>query len=475
MIVAIYRNAFQKELELRITQLGFSCRLFDGDTVEDLSGPTAEVVYLVPSAALDRTDWPEMRVRLATAGRNYIVAGQGLDSHAIVVAMRDGAYDVIDARDPAERWQSSIAAAANAQKLWLQLYGGGEADTNAIIVGESTPMRSLKQTIERLGPTNATVLVLGESGAGKEKVAQALHETSGRKKFVALNCAAIPKDLIEAELFGAEKGAYTGADRAREGMVEQADGGTLFLDEIGELSMDLQPKFLRFLETRVARRVGGKKEYTVDVRIVSATNRNLDFEIAENNFRADLYYRLSEITLRIPPLSARLDDVPLLALPFLKAASERFGKHFDSIEPELIQKFQGYAWPGNVREFKSAIDRIVILHDGPVMRKEWWDPPVGASIPARMAEPAATAPSSLPTPASAPQMTAPAMSAPVSTTPSPNPAAPGATSGLLPGPKQRQEMARQLLQDPATNLSSVAAQLGIHPTTLYRWRKQGKV
>lgn len=473
MIVAIYRNAFEKELELRITQLGFSCRLFDGDSVEDLSGPTAEIVYLVPSAVLDRADWPEMRVRLATAGRNYIVSGQGLDSHAIVVAMRDGAYDVIDARDPADRWQSSIAAAANAQKLWLQLYGGGEADTNAIIVGESPSMKSLKQTIERLGPTNATVLVLGESGSGKEKVAQALHETSGRRKFVALNCAAIPKDLIEAELFGAEKGAYTGADKAREGLVEQADGGTLFLDEIGELTMDLQPKFLRFLETRVARRVGGKKEYSVDLRIVSATNRNLDFEIAENNFRADLYYRFSEITLRIPPLSARLEDLPLLALPFLKAASERFGKHFDSVEPELIQKFQGYGWPGNVREFKSAIDRIVIMHDGPVMRKEWWDSPAGAVVTPGAPEPDSNRPSFAPVPAE-PAIQAPAVPVlPASPSPVAAPAAP--TSGLLPGPKQRQELARQLLQDPSNNLSSVAAQLGIHPTTLYRWRKQGKV
>ena len=463
MVVAVYRDFLSKTLESRISKLGYDCRLFDLGSVEDISTATLEIVYLVPSEALGRADWPELRVRLAMAGRNFVVAGEALGTESIVVAMRDGAYDVLDAGDSQERWNSSLSAAANAQTLWLQLYGGRQTDTGAILVGESPPMKNLKQTIERLGPTDATVLVLGDSGAGKERVAQALHETSGRKPFVAVNCAAIPKDLIEAELFGAEKGAFTGALKSREGMVEQANGGTLFLDEIGELSMELQPKFLRFLETRSARRVGATKEFAVDVRIISATNRNLDREIEDGNFRADLYYRLSEITLRIPPLSARLEDIPLLALPFLKASSERFGKHFDSIEPELIQKFQSYHWPGNVREFKSAIDRSVIMYDGPVLRREWWDPPVTSSGDGTALAP--TVESRIPE--SEPVAKAPAVSPPIDEPP--------IRKGLLPGPKQRQELARQLLKDPANNLSTVSAKLGIHPTTLYRWRKQGKV
>src|SRR5438552_13534633 len=236
-------------------------------------------------------------------------------------------------------------------------------------------MKSLRQAIERLGPTVASVLIMGESGVGKERVASALHGASGRGPFIAVNCAAIPKELMEAELFGAEKGAYTGASKTREGLVEQAADGTLFLDEIGELDIRLQPKLLRFLETRKARRVGGTQEIQSEVRVLSATNSNLEGEIAEGQFRSDLYYRLSEVILHVPPLRTRPADISLLTMAFLKAAGERLGKHFEIAEPELIQKFQQYDWPGNVRELKNAIDRMVILYDGPVLRAAWWDVP----------------------------------------------------------------------------------------------------
>jgi transcriptional regulator with PAS, ATPase and Fis domain len=261
---------------------------------------------------------------------------------------------------------------------------------------------------------------------------------------VALNCAAIPKELMEAELFGAEKGAYTGATRTRPGLVEQASGGTLFLDEIGEMDVKLQPKLLRFLETRKTRRVGGNSEIQSEVRVLSATNSNLESEIALGKFRSDLYYRLSEVILHVPPLRTRPEDIPQFAMAFLQLAGERLGKYFDSIEPELIRGFQEYDWPGNVRELRNAIDRIAILYDGPVLRAAWWERPQPAAQPSHDLSQHAHAVG-------------------------------GGVSGLPLSRRQKLETARQLLETSGNDLTWVAAQLGIHPTTLYRWRKAGKL
>jgi two-component system NtrC family response regulator len=228
--------------------------------------------------------------------------------------------------------------------------------------------------------------------------------------------------------------------------VEQASGGTLFLDEIGELDVKLQPKLLRFLETRRARRVGGSVEIQSEVRVLSATNSNLESEIVEAQFRSDLYYRLSEVILHVPPLRTRPSDISLLTMAFLNAAGERLGKHFESTEPELIHKFQQYDWPGNVRELKNAIDRLVILYDGPVLRAAWWD------VPKRVNSRAGSLGTTLHN-----------------------------SSGSADGRpvafnrKQKLEMARQLLESSGNDLTWVAAQLGIHPTTLYRWRKTKKI
>jgi two-component system NtrC family response regulator len=370
-------------------------------------------------------------------------------------AAKDGAFDVVLLDDDDERWRDALGRAMDSQKVWLQLYGANSARATDSIIGQSPAMRSLRQAIERLGPTTASVLILGESGVGKERVANSLHLASGRGAFVAVNCAAIPKELMEAELFGAEKGAYTGASKTREGLVEQASGGTLFLDEIGEMDVKLQPKLLRFLESRKARRVGGSVEIESEVRVLSATNSNLEAEIADAKFRSDLYYRLSEVILHVPPLRNRTDDIPQLALAFLKAAGERHGKHFDGIEPDLLRKFRGYDWPGNVRELRNAIDRMAILYDGPTLRHAWWDPPqkmargTGAAVDALHAG-------------------GPPESA----------AAGSAGSGVRTvslNRKQKLEMARKLMADSGNDLTWVAAQLGIHPTTLYRWRKGNKV
>lgn len=351
-----------------------------------------------------------------------------------------------------------MSAAAN-QKLWLQLYGGRPLSANDVLLGRSESMHRLRQTIDRLGPTDVCVLILGESGVGKERVASALHKAGNGKSFIALNCAAIPRDLLEAELFGVEKGAFTGALKTRPGLVEQANGGTLFLDEIGEMETGVQPKLLRFLETRRARRVGGEHEYKVKVRVISATNRALETEVAEKRFRADLYYRLAEIILQAPPLRTRPEDVPELALAFLRQANERFGKNFEAIEPALLEKFQRYFWPGNVRELKSTVDRLVLLFDGPVLREPWWEIPEGRQME----------------PSRAPGPKLEALGVALPTDAAPVTSLPLAAGLALPNTKQRLALAKKLLADSDNNYSWVAGQLGINSSTLWRWRKAGKL
>jgi two-component system response regulator HydG len=387
---------------------------------------------------------------LAQANRYYLVAGEGLETADVIAAAKDGAFDVLQVKDRDSRWRSALEKAVQSQRLWLQLYGGNRLTSPETLLGQSPAMKSLRQSIERLGPTVAGVLILGESGVGKERVASALHAASGRGSFVAVNCAAIPKELMEAELFGAEKGAYTGAVKTRAGLVEQASGGTLFLDEIGELDVKLQPKLLRFLESKKARRVGGHTEIHSEVRVLSATNSNLEAEIVDSKFRSDLYYRLSEVILNIPPLRSRPEDIPLFALAFLEAAGERMGKYFENLEPELVKKFQRYEWPGNVRELRNAVDRMVILYDGPILRAAWWDPPSPNTA------------SSTASPSSAQGSVGGGGALPPAT-------------GLPMNRKQKLQVARQLLESSSNDLTWVAAQLGIHPTTLYRWRKSGKI
>jgi DNA-binding NtrC family response regulator len=434
--------------QTKLAALKVPTQRFTRDTVQDLSHDSAEMVFMVPAEAARDEGWPQLRVRLAQANRYYLVVGRNLSTAEIVNATRDGAFDVLSFHDSDTRWSEAIAKAMESQQVWLKLYGGTRLTGPETLLGNSAGMKSLRQAIERLGPTVASVLILGESGVGKERVATALHAASGRGQFVALNCAAIPKELMEAELFGAEKGAYTGANRTRPGLVEQASGGTLFLDEIGEMDIKLQPKLLRFLETRKTRRVGGNAEIQSEVRVLSATNSNLESEIALGKFRSDLYYRLSEVILHVPPLRTRPDDIPQFGMAFLQLAGERLGKFFDNIEPELIHKFQRYDWPGNVRELRNAIDRIAILYDGPTLRAAWWEPP----------QPPASPP---PDPQAVPI-----------------PALNHSSHGLSHSPlsrKQKLETARQLLDSSGNDLTWVAAQLGIHPTTLYRWRKAGKL
>ena len=234
------------------------------------------------------------------------------------------------------------------------------------IITRDPEMLRICRTIEKVAPTSATVLLLGESGTGKELLARALHDLSPRRgqRFVAINCAAIPENLLESELFGYEKGAFTGAAKQTIGKIETANGGTLFLDEIGDLPLSLQAKLLRFLQERVIERVGGRQEIPVDVRIVCATHQSLKDQIAAGKFREDLYYRLAEIVVEIPPLRARKGDAALLAHAFVRrfAAEQRRGAM--TLLPDAIAAIEAHAWPGNVRELENVIKRAVIMADG---------------------------------------------------------------------------------------------------------------
>jgi two-component system NtrC family response regulator len=246
-------------------------------------------------------------------------------------------------------------------------------------------MLKMCRSVEKVAPSDATVLLLGESGTGKELLAKALHQLSPRsaKRFVAINCAAIPENLLESELFGHEKGAFTGANKQTRGKIEFAHGGTFFLDEVGDLPLALQAKILRFLQERVLERIGGREEIAVDVRIVCATHQNLKKLIEEGRFREDLYYRLSEIVIAIPPLRDRHGDAALLAHAFMHKFSRQEGRSIRGFTQDALRAVEAYPWPGNVREMENYVKRAVIMTDGSQIGAE----DLGLSAPAGEPEP----------------------------------------------------------------------------------------
>jgi formate hydrogenlyase transcriptional activator len=232
-----------------------------------------------------------------------------------------------------------------------------------MLIGSSDYMKDLKDTIRRVAKTDSTVLITGESGTGKELVARSVHQLSARrdKSFIKLNCAAVPSGLLESELFGHEKGAFTGAINQKVGRLELADRGTLFLDEVGELPLELQPKLLRVLQDREFERLGGVRTLHVDVRIISATNRDLQKDVADKKFREDLFYRLNVFPIQLPPLRERRSDIRILVDHFVKKYAARMGRHIDDIPPKTMELLQNWNWPGNVRELENMIERMVIL------------------------------------------------------------------------------------------------------------------
>ncbi len=240
------------------------------------------------------------------------------------------------------------------------------------IVGDSPPMRKVMELVEHVAKTDATVLILGESGTGKEVIARSVHANSDRRYFpiVAVNCGALPQELLESELFGHEKGAFTGAQYRRKGKVEMANGGTLFLDEVGAISMKMQVDLLRVLETKEVTRVGGSRPTKVDFRVICATNEDLELAVQEGRFREDFYYRINVFTIDLPPLRARRADIPALAYHFLERFAMQMDKRIGEIAPDAMELLTGYDWPGNVRELSNAIERAMVLGKPPAIRVE---------------------------------------------------------------------------------------------------------
>ena len=289
-----------------------------------------------------------------------------------VEAMRRGAYDYISKPFNADEVLLAVRKAEERETLRREVTRlraeVGERVGLSGVVGRSRVFREVLELAERVAPYPSTVLITGESGTGKEAVARAIHRSSSRPDggFVAVNCGAIPDNLLESELFGHEKGAFTGADRAREGLFAEADGGTLFLDEVGELPQALQVKLLRALQERTVRPVGGSQERPVDVRVLAATSRDLVEEVGDGRFREDLYYRINVMHLHIPPLRSRPEDVAALADHFLERHARRLGIPARPLSPEVLAALARYAWPGNVRELENVLERAMILSGGEI-------------------------------------------------------------------------------------------------------------
>jgi two-component system, NtrC family, response regulator len=307
-------------------------------------------------------------LRIAPFTKMIVVTGQS-DKENAVKAVGLGAYDFCQKPVDTDMLKLLVQRAFRIHDLErenaaLAQYRSVMPLTGIIATSES--MTKVCRAVEKIGPTSVTTLLLGESGTGKELLARALHALSPRAKqpFVAINCAAIPDTLLESELFGYEKGAFTGAVKQTQGKFEHADGGTLFLDEIGDMPLALQAKLLRFLQDRVVERIGGRERIPVDVRIVCATNKDLSAMIGRNEFREDLFYRVSEVTIRIPPLRERSGDAGVIAQSLLERRVREHGRSLKGFSPEALAAIQSYPWPGNIRELENRISGAVIMAEG---------------------------------------------------------------------------------------------------------------
>jgi two-component system nitrogen regulation response regulator NtrX len=290
-----------------------------------------------------------------------------------VRAVRLGAYDFLEKPLSLERVVLTAQKAIERRDLLAEVASfRGRRESESELYGDSAPMRRLKEEIARVASTDARVLITGENGTGKELVARRLHRLSERSEspLVEVNCAAIPEDLIESELFGHVRGSFTGALEDRRGKFEEADGATLFLDEVADMSPKTQAKVLRALQEGRFTRVGGSRPIASDARVLCATNKNLPEEIRRGAFREDLYFRLAVVPIRVPALRERTDDIPLLAAQFLREASARFGRKPKSLSPAAVEALQAYSWPGNVRELKNLIERLMILSPAEEVRRE---------------------------------------------------------------------------------------------------------
>ncbi|MCX7775452.1 MAG: sigma-54 dependent transcriptional regulator [Spirochaetaceae bacterium] len=287
-----------------------------------------------------------------------------------VEAMRQGAFDFVAKPPNMDHLVNLVRRALETRELYRTNQElRAEVETmraRSYIIGKSPAMKRIFDLVRKVAPTRASVLITGESGVGKELIADAIHNLSPRrdKPFVKVHCAALAESLLESELFGHEKGAFTGAASRKRGRFEMADGGSLFLDEIGEINQNVQIKILRVLQERKFERVGGEQTIEVDVRLITATNRDLKKEITEGRFREDLYYRLNVVNIHVPPLRERREDIPLLAMAFLKEFAEENGKQIEGFDPRARQALFAYSWPGNVRELRNCIESAVVMASG---------------------------------------------------------------------------------------------------------------
>jgi len=334
---------------------------------------TGEFGLVLADLMMPGMDGLELFARMREKGIDsevIIITGAGTVASA-VEAMRVGAYDYLTKPLDLARIKALVPKALEKYQVKTanrQLQERIEKLTRfGDMLGESEEMRNIYRMIEAVAPSNASVLITGESGTGKELVARAIHQKSPRKKgpFIAVNCGAFPREILENELFGHEKGAFTGAINEKPGCFELAHGGTLFLDEVAEMEPDIQVKFLRALEQRSFRRLGGKKEIEVDIRVIAATNQNVQEALEKGKLREDVYHRLAVIPLLLPPLRDRGADLLLLAKEFLRRSAAEYGKSITGFSDAALEFITTYRWPGNVRELKNAIERAVILATGP--------------------------------------------------------------------------------------------------------------
>jgi two-component system repressor protein LuxO len=421
----------------------------------------------------------ELMQRLRAEGIDVpvVVVTANASINAAVEAMRAGAVDFIVKPYAKARLAVTLANALEKQALAAQLASvKARLDRGQFFgfIGACAPMQAVYRTIESVAASKASVFITGESGTGKELAAEAVHRASPRagRNFVALNCGAIPRDLLESEVFGHVRGAFTGASADREGAAKLADGGTLFLDEIGEMPLDMQVKLLRFVQTGTFSPVGSSRLERVDVRFVCATNRDPMLEVQAGRFREDLYYRLYVVPVELPPLRARGEDVLLIARHFLAQFAREEGRGFHGFSPPAEQALGQYGWPGNVRQLQNVVRTIVVLHDGDRVELDMIPRavrrPDGAEVDRAEVPPPAAA---VPAPGAAPAVAAARVVRPVAET------AEEALAEIVPLAVMERKLILAALRHTGQDVPRAAALLEINPSTIYRklqsWRAEG--
>ncbi len=386
-----------------------------------------------------------------------IVTAHGSVDIAVDV-MRIGADDFLEKPITASRLRTSVhnlLERTRLKHLVEDIRTTFERDHYHGFIGSSLPMQAVYRIIDSAATSKATVFITGESGTGKEVCAEAIHQQSQRadKPFVALNCGAIPRDLMESEIFGHVKGAFTGAATDRKGAALQADGGTLFLDEICEMDLDLQTKLLRFIQTGRFQKVGGSKEVDVDIRFICATNKDPLKEVEAGRFREDLYYRLHVIPVHLPPLRNRNDDIIAIGLHFLTQYAQEENKSFEGFSAPVIQLIKAYRWPGNVRQLQNIIRNIVVLHDGERVSEEHLPPPLDSAIPNSQ-------PITRPMTSSQPEL---------------EPAPKQGKVSVRPLAEIEREAIEQAIEICDGNIPKAASLLEVSPSTIYRKRQAWEV